>query len=363
MNNTKESILIVDDTPQNLALLDGILKPSYTVKFALNAAAALKLVALDRPSLILLDIMMPGMDGYEMCRQLKSNPKTCHIPVIFVSAKGQVNDEVFGLSLGAVDYIHKPINSTILQARIKTHLSKNTHENCIYNLVDKRELELKKTNQKLKSAKLTIENSRLEMIKRLVHAAEYKDSETGLHIQRVSLYSRQLAQQVTNDGNFIDMLYEAAPMHDIGKIGIPDNILLRQGGLTQEEFKIMQTHTEIGASIIEPHQPGVLGMAYNIALTHHEKWDGSGYPKGLKGEKIPLEGRIVAIADVFDALTSERPYKKSWSVDKAIQLLSSQKSKHFDSHLVNKFIDILPQIIEIKDQFKNTLTQNNESMM
>ncbi len=356
MNNTKETILIVDDTPLNLALLDGLLKPFYIVKIALSGIDALKLVSRDKPSLILLDIMMPDIDGYEVCRQLKADPETAQIPIIFVTAKGEVNDEAYGLSLGAVDYIRKPINITILQARIKAHLPETIHHDHFSNVINKRDLELKKTTQKLDIANQTIEYSRLETIKRLVRAAEYKNNETGLHINRVARYSYLLAEKITDDKEFIEMVYGAAPMHDVGKIGIPDNILLRRGGLTQEELKIMQTHTEIGASIIEPNQPGVLGMAYNIALTHHEKWDGSGYPAGLKGEQIPLEGRIVAVADVFDALTSAHSYKKSWSVEQAADLLNDQKDKHFDARLVTAFISILPQITKIKIQYDQSLS-------
>jgi len=361
MNNTKHSIVVVDDTPLNLALFNSLLNPFYIVKIALSGAAALKLIAKSKPSLILLDIMMPDMDGYEVCRQLKADPETSHIPIIFVSAKDEINDEVYGLSLGAVDYIHKPVNNTILQARIKAHLPENIYQVQFSSILNKRDIELKKTNQKLNVAKQTIESSRLEMIKRLVRAAEYKDHDTGFHINRVAHYSRLLAEKVSDDNDFVDMVYDAAPMHDIGKIGIPDNILLSRGALTQEEFKIMQTHTQIGASIIEPNQPGVLGMAYNIALSHHEKWDGSGYPEGLKGDQIPLEGRIVAIADVFDALTSARPYKQPWTVEQAVDLLKTQKDKHFDGRLVTAFLTILPQIIAIKEQY-NKLNTTNECL-
>ncbi len=362
MNNTKETILVVDDTQSNLALFDSLLKPIYIVKIALSGADALSLVSKAQPSLILLDIMMPDIDGYEVCRQLKANPETSHIPIIFVSAKDEVSDEVYGLSLGAVDYIHKPINNTILQARIKANLPDKIHLDQFSKIINKRDIELKKTNQKLDAAKQSIENSRMEMIKGLVRAAEFKDHDTGFHINRVADYSRLLAEKVTDDNIFIDMVYSAAPMHDIGKIGIPDNILLRRGSLTREEFEIMQTHTQIGASIIEPNQPGVLGMAYNIALTHHEKWDGSGYPEGLIGEQIPLEGRIVAVADVFDALTSTRPYKKSWSVEQAVELLSAQKNKHFDARLVTAFIEILPQITKIKVGYDKLLNNTEESL-
>ncbi len=350
----KETIVIVDDTPENLALLNGILKPSYKIKAANRGETALKIIAMEKPSLILLDIMMPGMDGYEVCKRLKDNPDTQHIPIIFVTAKGQIDDEAYGLSLGAVDYIHKPINTSILRARVKTHLALHNQACHLEQLVCDRTVDLEKSKQKLELAMLTIENSRDEVIKRLGRAAEFKDNETGFHVHRVSLYTRLLAQQFNDDEEYLDMLHDAAAMHDIGKIGIPDAILLKRGPLTKEEFDEMKTHAQIGADIIEPNQAGVLGLAYTVALTHHEKYDGSGYPMGLKAEKIPLEGRIVAITDVFDALTSERPYKKAWPIEAAIQLLKEESGKHFDSRLIAKFIDVLPQIIKIKEQYAET---------
>lgn len=347
MHKSKHTILLVDDTTQNLALLNTALKSLYSIKMAFSGVQALQIIEKAKPSLILLDVMMPDMDGYELCRQLKINPETRTIPIIFVTAKDNVDNEIFGLSLGAVDYIHKPININLLQARIKTHLPDFTAEN-----------NTKETDQvdhinELLDKELTTEDARLATINRLVRVAEYRDGDTSLHMHRVALYSRLLAQQMIDDEQFVEKIYKAAPMHDIGKIGIPDDILLRQGTLTREEFEIMKTHTEIGASIIETNQQGVLAVAYNIALTHHEKWDGSGYPAGLKGEEIPIEGRIVAIADVFDALTSVRSYKKSWSIEDAVELLLEQSNQHFEADMVHKFIAVLPQVIEIKEKFSD----------
>ncbi len=348
MNIIKETIVVVDDVPQNLALLNGILKPLYKIKAATSGETALKIIAMEKPSLILLDIMMPGMDGYEVCRRIRDNPETRNIPIIFVTAKVETSDEAFGLSLGAVDYVHKPINTAILKARVKTHLALKSQENHLETLVHKRTDELKKSNRKLELAKLTIENSRYELINCLTRAAEYKDRDTGAHVSRVCHYSYLLAKELNFDDQYLEMLFDAAAMHDIGKIGIEDDILLKPGSLTEDEFTIMKTHAQIGADIIRPNQPGVLGIAYNVALTHHEKWDGSGYPNGLKGEEIPLEGRIVAIADVFDALTSERQYKKNWPVEKVIQYFKDERNKHFDANLVDHFINVLPEILKIK---------------
>lgn len=351
MNTERETIVIVDDTPENLSLLNGILKPFYKIKAANNGETALKIINMDKPALILLDIMMPKMDGYEVCQRLKNNPDTHNIPVIFVTAKGQVNDEEYGLSLGAVDYIHKPINAAILKARVKTHLSLHNQANHLEHLVRKRTQELEQSQQLLKLANTEVESSRQEIIYRLGRAAEFKDNETGMHVVRMSHYTRLLAAQLDLSEQFVKELYNAAPMHDIGKIGIPDHILLKPGPLTDEEYKIMQEHPLIGADIIEAGHQGVLKIAHSVALTHHEKWDGSGYPAGLKGEEIPLEGRIVAIADVFDALTSERPYKKAWSIEKSVDFFKEQRNKHFQAELVDKFLNILPEIIKIKDQY------------
>jgi len=351
VNTVKETIVLVDDTPENLSLLNGILKPFYKIKAANNGETALKIIAMDKPALILLDIMMPVMDGYEVCKRLKADPTTRNIPIIFVTAKGQVDDEEYGLSLGAVDYIHKPINAAILQARVKTHLALHNQANHLEQLVSSRTSELEHSKQMLKAAKQAIANSRQEIIYRLGRAAEFKDNETGMHVIRMSHYTRLLASQLDKSELFVEELYNAAPMHDIGKIGIPDQILLKPGALNNEEYKIMQEHPLIGADIIEAGQQGVLKLAHSVALTHHEKWDGTGYPAGLKGQEIPLEGRIVAIADVFDALTSERPYKTAWSVEKSVNFLKEQRDKHFEGVLVDKFLSIMPDIIKIKEQY------------
>ncbi|MBT4837940.1 MAG: response regulator [Methylococcales bacterium] len=351
MNQSNETIVIVDDTSENLLLLNGILEPIYKVKAAKSGRVALKIIEMEKPSLILLDIMMPEMDGYQVCKTLKENPETKGIPIIFVTAKGQTDDESYGLSLGAVDYIHKPINASILKARINTHLALKNQEIHLEELVKKRTEALEKTNQKLKVARAVIENSRNEIIQRLGHAAEFKDNETGMHTIRMSHYTRLLTMELNQSEKFTELLFQAAPMHDVGKIGIPDHILLKPGRLTKEEFDVMKTHAQIGADIIEPDQQGVLKYAYTVALTHHEKWNGKGYPNGLKQEEIPLEGRIVAIADVFDALTTERPYKEAWSVERAIQLLEDEKDQHFEGRLVDKFVSILPEILKIKERY------------
>jgi putative two-component system response regulator len=343
-NENKATILIVDDNSDNLDVLSGILRPFYKVKAAINGELALKIVAAkSKPDIILLDIMMPGMDGYEVCRRLKADPITANIPIIFVTAKTEIKDEKAGFELGAVDYITKPISVPIVLARVKTQLA-------LYN--QHRELEIL-----VKERTKELDDTRLEIVQRLGCAAEYKDNETGLHVVRMSWYSKFLAEEIQANDAWVELLYTAAPMHDIGKIAIPDRVLLKPGKLDQEEWAIMQKHVEYGVDILGTHDSELLSMAREIALCHHEKYDGSGYPHGVSGEDIPLSARIVAIADVFDALTSERPYKKAWPVEKAIALLEEESGTHFDPKLVPAFINCLDRVVEIKDKFQDNFDE------
>lgn len=333
------TILVVDDTPENIDVLAGILKADYKIRAARNGAMALKIANMvPQPDLILLDIMMPGIDGYEVCRQLKAALNTRQIPVIFVTAKISPADELEGLSLGAVDYITKPVSPPVVKQRVQTHLA-------LYD--QNRELD-----SKVKAQTKEIHATQLKIIQRLGRAAEYKDNETGMHVIRMSQYSHILALAMGMTEADADLLMSAAPMHDIGKIGIPDRVLQKPGKLDAEEWIIMQTHAAIGEQILgDSGSSELLELARTVAISHHEKWDGSGYPNGLKGDQIPLAGRVVAIADVFDALTSERPYKKAWSIDDAVGLLEAEAGKHFDPNLVPLFIKALPQILEIKNNF------------
>ncbi|MCL1089961.1 two-component system response regulator [Shewanella profunda] len=333
----KATILVVDDTPENIDILVGILAEDYKVKVAIDGPRALALVAKSLPDLILLDVMMPGMNGYEVCKLLKQEPLTCHIPVIFVTALSETADETQGFELGAVDYITKPVSAPIVKARVKTHLA----------LYDQKRL----LEEQVKARTQELEDTRFEIIRRLGRAAEYKDNETGLHVVRMSHYARLLAIKLGFPSSFCDLLYNAAPMHDIGKIGTPDAVLKKPGKLDAQEWQIMQRHAAIGAEIIGEHSDPLLQMARRIALTHHEKWDGSGYPNGLVGEDIPIEGRIIAIADVFDALTSQRPYKQAWTIEATMELFENQAGKHFDPKLVEAFKQILPVVISIRDAF------------
>jgi putative two-component system response regulator len=335
----KPTILVVDDSPDNLEVLSGILKKEYKVKVAPNGDKALRIAqGVGKPDMILLDIMMPNMDGYEVCRRLKSDPITSEIPIIFVTAKTEVADEHKGLELGAVDYITKPISPPIVLIRVRTHLA-------LYN--QKRELE-----RMVRERTRELLDTRLEIIRNLGRAAEFKDNETGLHVIRMSHYTRLMAETLVSSKEWTDLLFNAAPMHDIGKIGIPDRILLKPGKLDDDEWKIMRCHPGYGNAIIGNQNSDLLRMSKEIALTHHEKWDGTGYPNGLKGKDIPLSGRIVAIADVFDALTSERPYKKAWSVEKTLEVIDKDSGTHFDPELTKIFHEVLPEVLKIKKQYE-----------
>ncbi|MBD8532869.1 MULTISPECIES: two-component system response regulator [unclassified Massilia] len=323
--SNKPLILAVDDEASNLQLLRQILQDHYRLLFAKDGARALELANKERPDLVLLDVMMPGMSGYEVCAALKANPFTAPIPVVFVTALSDTADELEGFDAGAVDYITKPISPPVVRARVRTHLS----------LVRMEELKA----------------SRLAIVQRLGLAAEYKDNETGLHVIRMSHFARLLGLAAGMTEQEADDLLHAAPMHDVGKIGIPDRILQKAGPLDADEWKVMQSHATIGAEIIGEHGDGMLRLAHQIALTHHEKYDGSGYPNGLAGDAIPLTGRIVAIADVFDALTSVRPYKRAWTEEEAVAHMVQQKGKHFDPALIDLFVGQLPAIRAVRERW------------
>lgn len=338
----KPLLLIVDDTPQNLELLTGILKPDYRIKVATSGIKALQIVKQDpKPDLILLDIMMPDLDGYEVCRIIKRDRATKHIPIIFVTAKISAEDEIKGLDLGAADYLTKPISPEIAKQRIKTHLALYQQNKALYFLVKQ------KTEE--------IELGKRELLETLGKAAEFKDNETGMHVIRVSKYCRVLAEALGLPLEQVDLIQDAAPMHDIGKIGIPDHILLKPGKLDINEWEVMKKHVEYGIEILTTSgsKSELVEVAATIASSHHEKWDGSGYPLGLSGEDIPIEGRIVALADVFDALTAERPYKNAWSTQDAAQLIVRESGSHFDPAIVAVFQKQFEQFVVIQERYQD----------
>ena len=321
-HDQRPRLLLVDDEPTNLQVLRHVLQADYRLLFATDGARALQVAREQRPDLVLLDIMMPHMDGYAVCRALKADAATASTPVIFITALNDSQDETAGFDVGGVDYLTKPVSPPVVRARVRTHLS----------LVRMDELR----------------ETRLQIVQRLGRAAEYKDNETGMHVIRMSHFSKLLALAAGHSPAWAEDLLNAAPMHDVGKIGIPDAVLRKPGPQDAAEWDTMRRHPEIGAEIIGEHPSGVLQLAREIALAHHEKWDGSGYPRGLAGEAIPLSARIVAIADVFDALTTRRPYKEPWPVQDALDHIAAQAGKHFDPALVALFAPLLPQLLEIR---------------
>ena len=330
----KQTILAVDDTVENLDIIKGILVPEYTVLAATNGDLALKIAQKKKPDLILLDVMMSGMDGYEVCRRLESNEEMASIPVIFVTAMTAEQDEYAGFSVGAVDYIAKPINAMIVKARVSTHLS----------LADQQ----RACEQRVHQATADLLRNQYDAIEMLGDAGHYNDTDTGVHIWRMADYAELLARAINWPVDEQKKIKLAAPMHDTGKIGISDDILKAKRKLTAEEFEIMKTHTTIGYSILNKSDTPLFQMAAEIALRHHEKWNGSGYPDGLKGEQIPMSARIVAIADVFDALTMKRPYKEAWPIDKAFALLHQDAGSHFDPNLIEVFESIKTEVLDVK---------------
>lgn len=334
--DTRNTVLVVDDTSDNIRLLKAALMDDYSIKVATRGIKAIEIARTMPVDIILLDVMMPEMDGFETCRRLKADPLTTKIPVIFVTARGEIDDESRGFSCGGVDYITKPISASIVRARVKTHLSLYDQNRALESRVSERTAELNA--------------SRLEILSKLGRAAEYKDNETGLHVVRMSHYCKIIALEYGLTEDLAELLLNVAPMHDIGKIGIPDRVLLKPGRLDTEERKIMETHCEIGRQIIGSGSTMLLQTAAMVAYTHHEKWDGSGYPEGLSGNDIPLFSRILAIADVFDALTSARPYKKAWTAEDALIEIKRCSGSHFEPALIEVFIRSLPQIIEVKSR-------------
>ena len=334
----RQTILVVDDVPENISILADILEADYRVTFATNGPDALAAAqATPQPNLILLDVMMPGMDGYEVCRRLKADLRTQSIPLIFLTAQNNVSDEEVGLSLGAVDYLHKPCHPAIVRQRVRIHLELHNQNLALEERVRERTRELDET--------------RIEIVRRLGRAGEYRDNETGMHVIRMSQYCHRLARATGFSTAAAELLLVAAPMHDIGKIGIPDYILLKPGKLTLDEWTIMQRHAQIGAEIIGEHNSELLTIARSVALTHHERWDGTGYPQGLAGEAIPIEGRIAAVCDVFDALTSTRPYKKAWTPQAAFDYIVGESGKAFDPQLVRLFVDLIPEYAKIRARY------------
>ena len=328
----RETILVVDDSLANIKYIAGLLSADYKVVFAKNGRAALDVAAKQNPDLILLDVVMPEMDGYATIEELKRNSETSHIPVIFVTSLDSEDDEARGLALGAVDYISKPFNISLMRARIRNHLELKRHRDNLQAMVTERTTEI---------------------VTRLVHVAESRDTDTGMHIRRICEYSRLLATEAGLPPKHVQTIALASSMHDIGKVGIPDSILLKPGKLDAKEWEVMKTHSRIGYENLAGSSSKLLQTGCEIALTHHERWDGTGYPQGLKGEDIPISGRIVGIVDVFDALVTKRPYKEPWPLDRAFGLIESEAGKHFDPRLAELFLKNRERVEEIRNTYED----------
>ncbi|AXK71778.1 response regulator [Lysobacter sp. TY2-98] len=357
-HDERATILAVDDTPENLALISGLLRHDYRVKVAPDGERALQIAHAAPPDIILLDIMMPGMDGYEVMRRLQADAATAQVPVIFLTAMAGVDDERKGLELGAVDYITKPISPSITLARVRNHLQLKRVRDFLQdqNAFLEQEVALR-TRQVARIQDVTI--------RAMASLAETRDNETGNHILRTQHYVRRLAQQLAEHPRFtafctpsnIDLLFKSAPLHDIGKVGVPDRILLKPGKLTDEEFEVMKTHTTLGKEAIERaledagEELGFLEMARDIAYSHQEKWDGSGYPLGLAGDDIPICGRLMAVADVYDALISRRVYKEPMRHEDAVGIIVKGRGQHFDPDIVDAFIALEDECRHIAEHF------------
>ena len=316
------TILIVDDEPANLAIMDGILAEIYPLAFARNGAETLAAVVKHRPALVLLDVGLPDTDGYTLCRQIQQIDPMRGVQVIFITGYTDVAHEQAGFDAGGVDYIVKPVLPQIVRARVSSHLAR------------------------VQASALT--KSYREAILMLGHAGHYNDTDTGAHIWRMAAYARALALASGWDTESSDLLELAAPMHDTGKLGVPQSILRKPGPLDAQEWVVMRTHPQVGFDILSKSDAAVFQLAAEVSLRHHEKWDGSGYPDGLQGQSIPQSARIVALADVFDALSMKRPYKPAWPIDKIMAHIQADAGKHFDPDLVAAFTRSLPEILEIQ---------------
>lgn len=347
----KPTVLVVDDTPDNLSLMAGLLKDHYRVVLANHGEKALKLArAEDPPDLILLDIMMPGLSGYDVCKILKDDPATQHIPIIFLTAMTAAEEEKKGLEMGAVDFITKPVNPPIMLARVSTQLQVKAAADFLRDKNDYLETEVQRRGRELAAIQDVT-------ILAMASLAETRDNDTGNHIRRTQHYLRLLANHLRRHPRFsrfldertIDILFKSAPLHDIGKVGIPDRILLKPGRFEPHEFEIMKTHCKLGRDAIQ-HAEDQLGLeveflhyAKEIAYSHQEKWDGSGYPEGWAGDAIPISARLMAVADVYDALISRRVYKDSMSHEKAVAIIAEGRGSHFDPDIVDAFLELTEQ--------------------
>ncbi len=361
----KKKILVVDDEEQNVKLLSSLLKAEgYETETAANGREAVEKVKVVSPDLVLLDIMMPDMDGYEACSLIKNDAGSANIPVVIVTALSDRESKLRGLEVSANEFLTKPIDRIELILRVKNLLRIKDYEDFMISHNQRLEQEVRKRTYELQiamddieSAHQEIKSSYIETIYRLTLAAEFKDEDTATHIKRISYYCKILAHHLDQSESFIETIFYAGPMHDIGKIGIPDHILLKPGKLTAEEFDVIKSHTTIGAKILSRSSSEFLAAAEVVALTHHERWDGTGYPRGLKGEDIPLMGRIMNIVDQYDSLRSKRPYKPPFSHEQAFDIIvkgdGRTKPEHFDPKIHGAFCEAADEFNRIFEGYQD----------
>jgi len=341
-------ILVVDDQPQNIELLEAYLVPQgYEILTAKSGDEALGKLSVSSIDLMLLDVMMPGMDGFEVIRRVRQDNAHRLLPIILVTALRETEDRIKGIEAGCDDFISKPIDKMELLARVRSLLKVKAYNDLLANYRKMLEAEVKRRTEELRQALERVKAVSLDTIYRLSMASEYKDEDTGAHIKRVSLYAVAIARRMGLDESIIETILYAAPMHDLGKIGIPDRILTKPAKLDPAEWEIMKGHSVIGGKILKGSEAEYIRMGETIARHHHEKWDGTGYPDGLKGIEIPITCRIAAIADVFDALTSRRPYKKAFLVERSLAIIREGRGNHFDPDVVDAFFAIQDEILTI----------------
>lgn len=350
----KPRILVVDDEDRIRRLMEAMLTPmGYEVLLAQDGEEALSRVGEIQPDVILLDVMMPKMSGFDVAARLKTDEETKIIPIVMVTGLSELEDRVKALEAGADDFLSKPVEKTELKARVQSLIKVKAYNDHMRDYQKELEAEVAKRTGQLKRAFEKIKKASLDTIYRLTSAAEYKDEDTGAHIQRMSRYAAAVASRMGLNAKVVESILYSAPMHDVGKIGIPDRILLKPGKLDSEEWEIMKRHTTIGGRILAGSEAGFIKLGEVIALTHHEKWDGSGYPSGKKETAIPLAGRITAIADVFDALASRRPYKEAFPLEKSFNIIREGRGSHFDPDVVDAFFAIEDEILSIKEKYKD----------
>lgn len=347
------NILLVDDDQSAVFMLQQLIETfGYKVDVAFNGCEAMDRVESENPDVILADVVMPVMDGFELVKQLRNQRKSRIIPILLITGLQDMKTKVRALEAGADDVLTKPINALELKAKLKSMTKVKAYNEHMHNYQKELEGEVSKATRQLRDALYKLKTSSLVTISRLAAAAEYKDRYTGRHLERISYSTAAIARKMGFDDTFVETIMYSSPMHDIGKIGIPDRILLKPGKLDPDEWEVMKSHTTIGGDLLKHSGSDIIHQGEEIALTHHERWDGSGYPRGLKGREIPVAGRITAIVDVFDALLSKRPYKEAFTRDKSLKIIEEGVGSHFDPEVAEAFFEEKDTLVAIGEHYQ-----------